>query len=282
MIATNGKSIECELLQLSVKHYHSTPSFINLIKNKIEYFSDSQDINLNIIGFRGLRILLLNKPELLSEYSELLAKKAKVEDAELATEIFSVYAQHLSKEDAPTILTKMNELLEKSQVAPYKEALANAALKLALREPDVIPDWSEFVKNFLPEIIQTNKVPEKHASLLKCLKKVEKHENPESLAPFYESAVKSFSSCTSDPAIHMTLLLCRHASAVEDTAWLDQQALEMSEQGGLAVDCLVVGSKVETMEAGESEAGEGDELRYLLEHPELRESVKKIVGDGVD
>ena len=281
MTATNGKSVECELLQIAVRYYESCPSFSGLIKNKIDYFSESQDINLNIKGFRGLRVLLDKKPELLNEYSELLAKKARVDDAELATEIFSIYAEHLSKEDAPAILSKMNDLLTTSQIRSYRDSITNAAASMALRDPPIIIDWSDFVAQFLPVIIETNKQPQNHEKLMQCLRRIEKQQTAEILAPLYEAALKNFGSCTTEPAIHMAMLLCRHPGRVSDTEWLDGLANDMSVQGGLVVDCLIVGAKVQSMAAGESEASCGDEVRYLLGHPSLRKELKKITCEEV-
>lgn len=134
LVTTNGKSVECELLKLSVNHFLENSELFELVKGKMEIFLESNDINLNIIGFKALKKMIKFRKSLLNEYMDKLSEKAKQDNPVLAGEIFSIYEENITMEDADTFLKEMRSLLSKENSAGYKEVLIGSISRLILRK----------------------------------------------------------------------------------------------------------------------------------------------------
>lgn len=99
LVTTNAKSVECELIKLAINHFLQNEELFELVKSKTEVFIDSNDCNLNVIGFKALQKIISHKPKLLNEYSDKLSAKAREEHPLLASEIFGIYEANLTQLD---------------------------------------------------------------------------------------------------------------------------------------------------------------------------------------
>jgi hypothetical protein len=159
LVTTNAKSVECELLKLAIHHFKYNDELFELVRGKTEVFLDSNDLNLNIIGFKTLRDILQAKPKLLQEYSDKLSAKAQEEHPLLAREIFSIYRDNLTASDADQFVKQLANLLAKAKNPLYKEELMRMLFTLSERNPPVISDWSFLAKEVLGQLVDFVKHP---------------------------------------------------------------------------------------------------------------------------
>lgn len=277
LASANAKSVECELVRLCISHYINSKELFPLVKGKAEVFAEAPDANLNIIGFQALRKMLEVQPSLLKEISDQLSTKAKIEHPGLAHEIFSIYQHHLTKEDLPNFFKKLSELLNSSDNMPYKEVLASCAVKLATRKPTVMTDWEYYVQNLFVPISLLSRTSEQDSNLMELIQVLEANFDKNLLALHYQQVLKQKRSCkpTSESVLFMTQLLCERSSGEAiDGEWLTQHVAKIMEQGEV-VTTQILGAKLMSMEADESQDGVCSEVGYLMSNPEKR---KAIIG----
>lgn len=275
LASANAKSVDCELVRLCTAHFMTNKELVPLVKSKAEVFSESTDVNLNIIGFQAFRKILSNDPSLLKDVAELLSTKAKIEHPGLALEIFTIYQEHLALEDLPNFLKKLHELISGSENLAYKEVLGTCAIKLAIKESSRTIDWSFFVQNLLVPVSNSSKSQGDDQSFVQLINILEDKFDKNHLALQYQQILKlrRSSKASLESTFLMTRLICERASSAElDGDWLTQHVAAIMEQGE-AVSTDLLGAKLLSMDADEVAEGVCSEVGYLMAHPEKRQAI---------
>lgn len=169
LVAANKYSVDCEVLSVAVDHYITNQEMFDLAKGKTQTFLELNDVNLNIIGFRALRKIIRKNPKLLAEYTDKLSQKAKVDNQVLAKEIFGIFEEHLTAEDSDLFMKQVNDLLTDKKSVSYQEVVSQFAVKLALKDPPLLRDWTYFVENLMATLLNHIKTSQDAQSYCKML-----------------------------------------------------------------------------------------------------------------
>lgn len=198
-ITTNtANSVECELIKLILNNYQSDERIYSLSCSKIMTFLESVDINLNINGFNMVSLLVKQSPARLPDYYDILAIKAKVNNPTLAREIFSIYRDHVTAEEAPVLIKQLQELLEKDNEDNYNKILLDTVLEICIRDKcALITDKEWMLTELLPSVFKNLKEPEeirKYMSLISILQNEDEFHSTflESLLGILQSIFESF------------------------------------------------------------------------------------------
>ena len=269
LVAQNKYAVDCEVLSLAVDHYIDHKEMFELANGKAQIFLDLKDINLNIIGFRALSKIIRKSPELLSEYSDKLSQKAKVDNQVLAKEIFGIFDAHLSQEDSDQFIKQTNDLLTDQKSVAYQEVVSRFAVKISLKDPPLLHDWSYVVENLMVTLLNQLKAPNdasEYCKLLSWLAGKPKIKQP--LASLYLHILFSFFekvSPNSDKTIQHVqfplVLLCLSLTAQMSPADLEEYILSgenrdnflilvgMLAKLSLSVDSLTQGTMLQAFDS---------------------------------
>jgi hypothetical protein len=306
LVTTNGKSVECELLKLSVNHFLENSELFDLVKGKMEIFLESNDLNLNIIGFKALKKMIKFRKSLLNEYLEKLSEKAQQDNPVLAGEIFGIYEENITAEDADTFLKQMKGLLSKEKSAGYKEVLIGSISRLVLRNNSgLVTDHRWLVEELLFDLYLNLRSVEESRQFVKILwlifKRFKKQEASllnlgiqilfEFFQKFNPNSIKITSNYRFETVLQVVSLICAVSQEILYSELIEKQAenfenfcliLMMVSRLKSKLDILTRTQLQRSLLVFKSRLRAEDQKSTIILQEIVEETFKEILGDGED